>query len=251
MACRQTSSPKGNAMRFRTIRCLFFVAVGQAILAAAPGSAEEAEIARTVDPSSSQSNDALFAPAGHLAGTVASGIPYVGIVELAYGVTSGFTVGVIAGVTPDTEGIGLRLRGVVAKKGNDRIVLTSPILYYPGTASSGGDQWLLVMPSLLAEHRFEGGLAVHVGLGFAAAECTDSIGSFFRTGSFGREKDDDQKMGFMGDVWATATVGAGLPVGRATALFGDVTLVTQGLALGHHWVGIVPVIGEFGIKQTF
>src|SRR5437762_14386768 len=73
-------------------------------------------------------NDALFPSAGSVAGSVATGIPYLGIGEVAYGVTDRFAVGVVGGVTPTTVGGGVRLRGVLFERGDDRLVIGSPLL---------------------------------------------------------------------------------------------------------------------------
>ena len=83
----------------------------------------------------------------------------------------------MGGVTPKTVGGGVRLRGVLFERGDDRILLGSPILYYPATKGLGNEPWLLAMPQLLAERAFDGGSRLHFGAGLALAACTDAIGA--------------------------------------------------------------------------
>src|SRR5438552_7891888 len=121
------------------------------------------------------SGDELFPEAGTFSGAFATGIPYVAIGEVAYGVSDRFALGVVGGITPTTVGAGLRLRGVLFEKGGDRVVLGAPILYYPPTGGLGDEPWMLTMPSLLFERRFESGGKIHFGAGIAAATCLDAI----------------------------------------------------------------------------
>jgi hypothetical protein len=196
------------------------------------------------------SNDALFAPAGHLSTTLSTGLPYVAIGEVAYGFTSRFTLGIVAGVTPDSPGAGLRLRGVLFEKGAERIYVSTLLLYYPASASSNDEPWVLAWPTIQAEHRFNGGATVHAGFGAAAATCTGVIGSLFRYGNFGHDDDDSDKGGFMGDIWLSANVGGAIPIARATSLFADVSVESQGLAFDRHWLGTLPIVVTLGIEHT-
>jgi hypothetical protein len=58
------------------------------------------------------------------------------------------------------------------------------------------------------------------GIGLVAAACTESIFTL------GKEHDS----AFMGGVWNTVNVTAGIPVSTRTSLFGDVALVMRGVA---------------------
>jgi hypothetical protein len=204
---------------------------------------ESVQLEQSVEIARPPVNDSLMAPAGGWNLVVASGIPYLAIGEIAYGVTRGFTVGATLGVTPDSPGIGLRVRGVLAEGGANRLVVTSPILYYPASQASHGEPWVLVMPTFLAEHRFQDGKTVHVGIGAAATSCTETLGALFSGGHIDTHT-------FMGDLWATATLGGAMPLSDSSSLFMDLSLVSQGIVLGRDWVGHPPVIVTVGFKHT-
>ena len=231
------------------VRCALFALSLAPLGAAGFAFADEVNaVERSTSPDRPATVDALFAPSGRFAGTAASGLPFYAIGELSFGVTGGFTVGLMGGVSPDTQAVGLRLRGVIASTGSNRVYVMSPILYYPGSNLAGGEQWILAMPSLFVEHRFQGGASAHLGAGVAAADCLDALGSLV---THGRLPEEPGHSGFMGDVWATATVGGALPIGKSTSLFADAQVISQGLVFGRHWVGLVPVIATFGIHQVF
>lgn len=185
------------------------------------------------------SSDELFPEAGTFAGAFATGIPYLGIGEVAYGVTDRFAIGAVGGVTPTTVGAGLRLRGVLLEKGRDRLVLGVPVLYYPATSGLGNEPWLLTMPSMLLERRFETGSKIHIGAGIAAASCLDALVG------------EKSGHGFMGGVWETVTVGAATRMGGFTG-FADVTLLFSGLKIaGKDWIGGPPVVLTLGVRRGF
>lgn len=95
-------------------------------------------------------NDHLFLFKGSTSVTIGTGIPYIGIGEVAYGVTAGFTVGAIFGVTPLVEGYGIRVRGLIYENDDTkfRVHLRAPIFYYPKTFSLGAEPWWLTYPAL-------------------------------------------------------------------------------------------------------
>jgi hypothetical protein len=192
------------------------------------------------------SGDELFPESGTFAGSFATGIPYLGIGEVAYGVTDRFAIGAVGGATPRTVGAGLRLRGVLfqSESGRDRVVLGAPVLYYPPTGGLGDEPWLLTLPSLLFERRFESGGKIHFGAGIAAASCLDSIGAHL----FGSGHSDSA---FMGGIWETLTVGGATRMGSFTG-FADVTLLFSGPRLaGKDWIGGPPVILTLGVRRGF
>ena len=87
-------------------------------------------------------SDHLFAEKGRSAVTIATGIPYVGIAEYAYGFSDRFTMGVLVGTTPRVPGFGVRFRNILHSNGdNKRIYLRTPLLYYPQTKGLGGERF--------------------------------------------------------------------------------------------------------------
>jgi hypothetical protein len=217
------------------------------LLAAALSSSAFAQVA--VDPAglrAQREGDALFPRAGEFSATVATGVPYLAIGEVAYGVSERFALGVVGGVTPITYGFGLRLRGIVVGGETARLVAVMPVLYYPATASLGHEPWVLAMPQVLAEQRFGGDLTAHVGVGAAAATCTGAIAGLF-TGKHEHDADG----GFMGGLWNTATVGGALPLGGVTA-FADATLILDGVRLADsRWIGGPPLVVTLGVRRGF
>jgi hypothetical protein len=230
-------------MRSTNAFCSVVVALSSLIAQAA----EQDSVVTASSPVAS-ANDPMFASAGHFSATAATGVPYLAIGEAAYAFTDRFSMGVIGGITPTTEGAGIRLRGVIAGRGADHLLVVSPLLYYPATAGLGNEPWVLAMPSVLAEHRFDSGIRAHAGFGVAAATCTDALASFFEQGP---ARMRDNPGGFMGDLWATATVGASWPLAARTSVFSDVSLVSQGLTFDRPWIGGPPVVATLGIEHAF
>jgi hypothetical protein len=212
---------------------------------------ETASLEERIEAPQPAPNDPLFNPAGHLSGTFSTGIPYLAIGEIAYGFTDRFTLGAVGGITPDSPGAGLRLRAVLFQRRADRVLLSSLFLYYPASKASSDEPWVLAWPTVLYEHRFGGGASLHAGVGVVGATCTGVIGSLLAYGNFGHDRDDGDKGGFMGDVWLGGTIGGAVAVARATSLFSDVSVMSQGLAFDRHWLGTLPVVVTFGVEQTF
>lgn len=190
------------------------------------------------------SADPLFPHAGHFAGTVASGVPFVGVGEAAYGMTDRFALGAMVGVTPNvgsiegTLGVGLRPRGVVFTSGAWRSSLVAPVLYYPQVSGFGGkmEPWMLVQPTLTLERSLGSDTSVHVGAGLIAAACMDSILTL------GKEHD------MQGGVWNTATVGASTRLSAHTTLFAEAGLVLRGVVPATDWIG-GPAIAFVGVTR--
>ena len=179
--------------------------------------------------------DYLFPRTGHFTASLGSGFPFLGVgEELAYGFTDGFSAGAVAAATPDvgstagTTAFGARLRGVLWRRDRWRAVLIAPVLYYPSIAGFGGgrDPWVLARPEAMMEHRFGSGVTANVGLGLIAAACAESLVTL------GREHSDE----VMGGVWESVRIGGAVPVSRSTSLFGEGSLVMDGLRPASRWM---------------
>jgi hypothetical protein len=192
-----------------------------------------------------ETTDYLFPRAGGFSASIASGVPLLGIGELAYGVTGGFAVGAVVAGTPDmgnlkgTAAIGIRPRGTLFDDGNWRASLVVPILYYPQLKGFGDrEPWMLVRPTLSVERRLDSGVRVSAGVGMIGTACMESILTL------GKEHD------MMGGVWNTVSVGAAMPLGAGTSLFGDATLVMNGVVPARDWPGGPPVIAIVGLAKN-
>lgn len=239
---------------FSSLSCVFALAVTLS-------TAAQAEPEISARPAQARkASDELFPGAGRFAVTGSTGIPYVAIGEIAYGFTDRFTFGIIGGFTPSTPGWGVRARGVLVEQGANRLVVNAPVLYYPASEGLGNEPWLLTIPTLLAERRFNRGTNLHAGVGLAAAACTGAIESVFtgyhlHNGELmeggSHETMAEGGEGFMGGIWPTLTAGGAWAVGEDFHLFADVALVTHDLAFARNWIAGPPVILTMGVTRTF
>jgi hypothetical protein len=182
-------------------------------------------------------DDYLMPGAGHVSGSMTTGVPFLALGEVAYGVSDGFAVGAIGGVTPRVGGFGLRPRGVLFRSKLERVELVVPVLYYPKTGDR--EPWMLARPTLSFEHAFVSGVRVSFGLGAVGASCIESLVTL------GREH--DRKV--MGGLWNTATVGGALPILRHASVFGEATAILSGVRpAGSEWIGGPPVVVALGIE---
>ena len=183
-------------------------------------------------------NDHLFAHKGRSMVTLATGIPYLGIAEYAYGFSDRFSLGLSVGVTPNVEGYGFRIRGILLQSREDfRLYVRMPVFYYPKTEH--GEPWMLAWPVVSAEWMLQSGTRLSIGGGVVAAACMNSI--------LGREGMEDEEDKFMGGVWNTVHAGVAIPLNRTIMLETEVSSVMSGLKLaGKDWIGGPPVILVLG-----
>lgn len=197
-----------------------------------------------------QHNDHLFLLKGTTSATIGTGIPYVGIGEVAYGVTSGFTVGALFGVTPLIPGYGLRLRGLIYENQEAafRLHLRAPVFYYPKTKDLGGEPWWLTYPAVAAEWKTEPGWRYSADVGIITAVCAHSLSNTL----FGAKEDMDDEMGFEGGIWNTAGVGIALPISDNITCQMNAALVLNGLRIAdEHWVGGPPTVVSLALTYQF
>jgi hypothetical protein len=182
-------------------------------------------------------DDPLFPGAGHLSVGVATGVPYLGIAEVAFGVTDRIALGLVGGATPYVVGAGLRFRASLFEGGPARLIFRMSGLYYGGSEIEA-DPWILLMPALLVETRLGSGLRLWGGLGAAGTACVDDLGELFGGG-------------MMGGPWGTVTAGASLPIGQRAVVFLEASLVTKGVTLPERWVGGPPAVVMLGMTRSF
>ena len=173
--------------------------------------------------------------------TLATGIPYVGIVEYAFGFSDRFSVGVIAGVTPNVTGYGVRLRGILLQADETfRLYIRAPILYYPQTKELGGEPWILTWPVVSGEWKLNSGTRISLGGGVVVAACMHSLLGHKESGE-----------GFMGGTWNTVHAGVAAPLSTSVMFHAEVSAVMSGIKLaGKDWVGGPPVILVVGFSYT-
>ena len=230
------------AAMIRVLSALAFVFVlfaGRVALAATPD-------VRAESPRSDASADPLFPSSGHFSAAFASGVPFVGAGEVAYGFGDRFAMGAMVGLTPNmgsiqgTAGVGLRPRVVVFRSGAWQSTIVAPVLYYPRVQGFGGelDPWMLVQPTLTLERSFGSDANLHFGVGALGATCIDTLLTLF--------KEHDMMTG----VWNTATVGGAIRVSPRTKLFAEGGVVLRGVKPANDWMG-GPAIAFAGVEREF
>lgn len=173
-----------------------------------------------------------------------SGIPYVAIGEYSYGITNRFAAGIIIGHTTVLPGYGIRLKAIIAQSSpNMRILLKSPIIYYPFTRELGGDPWLLAWPTLSVEWKLKNGARIWTGIGMVGAACTDYL--------FGTEEESETEMKkdmVMAKLWNTIQIGYSKPLSNRLSFMVEIAPVFNGIELAnpHNWIGGPPALLTFG-----
>ena len=89
-------------------------------------------------------DDHLFPRKGTSQLMIATGVPYLGIAEVAYGFSNRFAAGAIVGRTPNVTGYGIRFRAILYQPNlNFRVYFRSPIFYYAKSKHFGDEPWVL------------------------------------------------------------------------------------------------------------
>jgi len=186
-------------------------------------------------------NDHVLNYKGQSRLTFATGIPYVGVIEYAYGISDRSTIGVLFGVTPRVAGYGVRVRAVVLESGNDfRVYFCTPVVFYPRTRELGGDAWWLVRPNINFAWITLSGFRYKVGGGLVAAASHNTL--------FGNPREAP----FQPASWNTIHGGISLPVAGEVMFQTELSLVMNGLKVaGRDWVGGPPVILVLGVSYSF
>lgn len=196
--------------------------------------------------------DPLFPGAGHGSIGAATGVPFVGMGEIAYAPTEGFALGAIVGATPNVLGVGIRPRVGVRLSERMRVALVTPALYYPtGEGLVGnGPPWFLLQPALRLERSVGDIGYVHVSAGAIGAlglPSRDQNGEMVVTYNGRRVVEKDTPWG----VWNTVGGGAALSIFDRTVFFADAMLIMRGLRLaGDEWIGGPPVAFTVGLARV-
>jgi hypothetical protein len=185
------------------------------------------------------------------AASAATGIPFVGIAELSYGVSDAFALGGMLGVTPVTIGVGLRPRAQVSLSGSHRLSFVAPALYYPMHPNPRISPWVLARPVVLWERR-AAGLGFGLGTGVVVTASTDGIltttdEESARDSNYARGTElEPAPFGF----WETVVATTSLPLGSASSAFAEAGVVFDGFRIADdEWVGGPPVIVVLGVSR--
>lgn len=170
--------------------------------------------------------------------TIATGIPFIGIGEYAYGLSDRTTIGFMAGLTPAVEGYGVRIRRVLYQSAeNYRVYFCTPVIYYP--TLSGGDPWWLTRPNINFEWLTKSDLRYKAGGSIIAAASNNSL--------FG----DAAKATLSPDIWTSVHGGFSLPLRGNFSFQTEVSYVSKGVKPVKEFVGAPPVILVLGVSYIF
>ena len=195
-------------------------------------------------------DDHLFPSQGSAQLMIATGVPYLGIAEVAYGFSDRFAAGVIIGRTPNVTGYGIRLRAILYQPNlNFRVYFQSPIFYYAKTKHFGDEPWMLTRPAIVTEWKLKSKGSFSVGAGFVEAHCIESL---LKSKSQRLDDETKHKMEFKGGIWNTLQMGFAWPIKNRLMVQTEMSLVMNGLRIaGDDYVGGTPLILVLGITRNF
>ncbi len=200
----------------------------------------------------------LFPGKKTLTTSVATGLPFLGIGEVGVGVTDGFAIGVVGGITPSVVTAGIRPRFRVRTSQNTALMLSAPMLYYPrasapGPGNIGSTSWVLTRPELMLDGVVSDRWHVAGGMGIIAAASTVSLGQTLEGNEFrvpAYNGATESKKGFAGGVWNTVCARASFAWSPRTHLFAESSVVLQGIRPAEG-VGGVPLVVTTGAQHSF
>lgn len=187
-----------------------------------------------------QLGDHLFPIKGNRMFTLATGIPYVAVVEYTHGVSDRFSVGMVASYASPATVFGMRIRGILFQENESfRFYVKMPILYYPPERTLFcGRPWILAWPTINAEWILTRGERLTLGVGVVGASCVHHL--------LGHNVEGSQSMS---GVWNTATVGVAVPLNGNLIFQSEVSAVMSGAKIaGTDWVAKFPVIVVLGFS---
>jgi len=190
--------------------------------------------------------------------SAATGLPFLGIAEVGMGVTNGFAIGVVGGITPSVLTAGVRPRFRVRATEHVAFMLNMPMLWYPkasapGPGDIGNSSWLLTRPELMVDAAVTDRLHVAGGMGIIAAASIEALDNKLQGKEFAVPAyagGAETKKGFAGGVWNTLAVHSSYALAPATHLFAEGSLVLAGVVPADN-VGGPPIVVNVGVQHTF
>ena len=238
---------------------LFLLSCLSPLVAAFPASAADRP-ASTESTSEGVTRDRgdLFPGAGRPTVAAATGLPFLGIAEAGIGVTNGFAVGVVGGVTPSVWTAGIRPRLRLPTSERTALLLVAPMLFYPkasapGPGNVGTSSWVLTRAELFFDGALDERWHLAGGMGLIAAGSTEALGQFFAGRDFQMPPYDgsnEPRRGFAGGIWNTVATRGSYAFDRDTHLFAEGTIVLEGI-LPAKEVGGPPLVVNLGIQHSF
>jgi hypothetical protein len=181
-------------------------------------------------------NDYLFPGTGNVSVTAATGLPFAALGEVSVGIGDRLAVGGLVAGGPFVGGFatGIYPRVDMVHAGPMRLVLESPVIWYPGL--EGNDNWMVVRPMA----RIEGSSGrVHVH-GSVGAMWAQMIGASPVSGPIAPYGGSGLPSGVQrGALWNTAGGGLAVAMSPRTSVFAEGFLIMHGLELaGPEWFNL-------------
>jgi len=181
---------------------------------------------------------------GKFSASIATGVPFLVMSEVAVGVTDHAALGVLGGTTPIVSGFGLRPRVAVPLTASLRILGSAPIIYYPPHAD--GPAWWLARPSIDLAWQATSALSLAGGAGVVGIATEPALfgdDDQTATSAYGRELQNRRSA-----LWWTLNVLISADLSAKTWIFADLTAVFDRERLaGRDWIGGPPFIGFLGL----
>lgn len=169
-----------------------------------------------------------------------TGLPVVGSLEYAYGISNRLTAGVFVGSTPFEEAIGVRVRTVLYdNSGTFRVYFCTPVVFYPQMGRQNPEAWYLTRPNINFEWVRKSNFRYKVG-GSVIASSTHK--GLFVDAS--QTKHDPE-------MWTALHAGFSLPVGSGISFQTELSYVMKGLNTVDTFFGGPPFILITGFSYTF
>jgi len=169
-----------------------------------------------------------------------TGLPVVGSLEYAYGISDRLTGGVFVGSTPFEEAIGVRVRTVLYDNSHTfRVYFCTPVVFYPQMGRQNPDAWYLTRPNINFEWVRKSNFRYKVG--------GSLIGSSSHKGLFG----DASQTKHDPEMWTAIHAGFSLPVGSDISFQTELSYVMKGLKTVDTFFGGPPSILITGFSYTF
>jgi hypothetical protein len=201
-----------------------------------------------------RSADPLFPGRGHVSVSLATGVPFLAVGEVALGTSESFALGVVGGVADTLReyAVGGRARVAVFRAEAVSFVLSLPALYYPPVSVRHDEPWILTNPSLALHGRLPNDARLYGGIGALAASCTHSLAHHFG-GDHVAAQDAPEGHTMVNGVWTTVHGGGSLPVSAIAALFVDASLMLDGLELARSYGRQIgpPGLAQLGVTAIF
>jgi hypothetical protein len=228
------------------------------LLLLVPQTATAAEVTPASASEAPRSEGDLFPGRRRPTVSAATGLPFLGIAEVGLGITDGFAIGAIGGITPSVVTAGIRPRFRIRTTERTRLVFVAPMLWYPkasapGPGNVGKSSWVLTRAELFFDGAIGERWHLAGGTGLIAAASLEALDQFVQGKEFAMPPyngSTEARKGFAGGLWNTLAARSSYALSPDWHLFAESTVVLQGIALAEG-VGGPPFVFNVGAQHSF